>query len=245
MLSGVKGAGLPYETPVTYAQLTAYLSCSTNAAGARARVKDSMTQAAGAVITGGGSYFVPAVCSGTAWVVDGAGSGGGVTSIIPGTDVTCTPDVSGSCMGAVTVSATGGSHVGVNGGSTIASPDFNSTTPAAPSGNQNCTFQQSGSSISCYVPTSSSANTYYFSFVACDPGAGGNINHCTGTASLPTAFADTSYQLVCTDFTTGGANTFFTVTSKLTDRFNFDVAVMMVDGTSSQPTTVDCVAHHN
>ena len=45
-----------------------------------------------------------------------------------------------------------GSTVSVNGGLTIASPNFNGTTPAAGAGNQNVIFQQSGSSVSAEVP---------------------------------------------------------------------------------------------
>jgi len=47
----------------------------------------------------------------------------------------------------------GGSSVSVNGGSTISSPNFSSSTPSAPSGSSNITFQQSGNNVSAYVPT--------------------------------------------------------------------------------------------
>jgi hypothetical protein len=48
----------------------------------------------------------------------------------------------------------GGTTVKVNG-STVSTPNFNGTIPAAPGGNTNITFQVSGSSVSAYVPTSS------------------------------------------------------------------------------------------
>ena len=44
-----------------------------------------------------------------------------------------------------------GGIVDVNG-STVSSPNFNGTTPAAPGGDTNCIWQVSGSSVSCYVP---------------------------------------------------------------------------------------------
>lgn len=46
----------------------------------------------------------------------------------------------------------GGTTVRVNG-SVVNNPNFNNTTPAAPAGNINVTFQVTGSSISAYVPT--------------------------------------------------------------------------------------------
>ena len=48
--------------------------------------------------------------------------------------------------------AGGGSSVDVNG-NPIANPNFNGTTPAAPAGNTNVTFQVSGGSVSAYVPS--------------------------------------------------------------------------------------------
>jgi hypothetical protein len=50
----------------------------------------------------------------------------------------------------------GGSNVHVNGGGTLANPNFNGTTPAAPGGGLNITWQSSGSSVSAYIP----AGTY-------------------------------------------------------------------------------------
>src|SRR5271166_6023256 len=46
----------------------------------------------------------------------------------------------------------GGSSVKVNG-VTVSNPNFNGTTPTAPGGNTNITFQVLGSSVSAYVPT--------------------------------------------------------------------------------------------
>jgi len=40
-------------------------------------------------------------------------------------------------------------------GSSIANPNLNATTPAAPGGNVNCTWQVTGSSVSCYIPNTS------------------------------------------------------------------------------------------
>jgi hypothetical protein len=48
----------------------------------------------------------------------------------------------------------GGGSVNVNG-SQVTNPNFNGTTPAAPGGNVNVTWQVSGSSVSAYVPLSS------------------------------------------------------------------------------------------
>jgi hypothetical protein len=52
----------------------------------------------------------------------------------------------------------GGSVVKVNG-STLATVNFNGTTPPPPGGNQNCTFQVSGQNVSCFVPTSGGGGT--------------------------------------------------------------------------------------
>ena len=54
-----------------------------------------------------------------------------------------------------TLNAAGGSSVNVNG-SAVTNPNFNGTTPAAPSGDTNVTWQVSGSSVSGYVPTATS-----------------------------------------------------------------------------------------
>lgn len=51
-----------------------------------------------------------------------------------------------------------GSSVQING-SVINNPNFNNTTPAAPSGNVNVTFQVSGSEVSAYVPIGSALTT--------------------------------------------------------------------------------------
>ncbi len=85
---------------------------------------------------------------------------------------------------------------------------------------------------------------YPFKFAGCNPGAGSNINHCTGgPISLPAGFSpsDANYVLVCTAYTTGGANDFITITNQTLTNFNYDNAVMMVNGSSSQPTTVNCI----
>jgi len=51
-------------------------------------------------------------------------------------------------------SASGGSSVSVNG-SSVSNPNFNGTTPAAPGGNQNVTWQSDGSgNVSAYIPSS-------------------------------------------------------------------------------------------
>ena len=47
-----------------------------------------------------------------------------------------------------------GSVIDVNG-SPVTNPNFNNTTPAAPSGNVNVTWQVSGGNISAYVPNAS------------------------------------------------------------------------------------------
>ena len=48
----------------------------------------------------------------------------------------------------------GGTNVEVNGGSALTTANLNGTTPAAPGGNQNVTWQLSGSSVSAYIPLS-------------------------------------------------------------------------------------------
>jgi hypothetical protein len=53
--------------------------------------------------------------------------------------------------GSCTVTGGGGSSVSVNG-SSVSSPNFNGTTPAAQSGYTNATLQVSGSSVSVEVP---------------------------------------------------------------------------------------------
>jgi hypothetical protein len=50
----------------------------------------------------------------------------------------------------------GGTSVNVNG-SSVSSPNFNPTTPAAPSGSQNVAFQVSGSSVSSNLPAATSS----------------------------------------------------------------------------------------
>jgi hypothetical protein len=52
----------------------------------------------------------------------------------------------------------GGGSVHVNG-SSVTNPNFNGTTPAAPGGNTNVTFQVSGSNISAYVPSAGGSGT--------------------------------------------------------------------------------------
>lgn len=51
----------------------------------------------------------------------------------------------------------GGTTVNVNG-SPVSNPNFNGTTPAAPANNVNGTFQTSGSSVSVYVPNTTTVN---------------------------------------------------------------------------------------
>jgi len=92
------------------------------------------------------------------------------------------------------------------------------------------------------IPSSANVGTP-FTFIACNPGVSGNIGSCSGTASLPATQSTTGYQLVCTPTITGGANGFITITSKGTSNFNYEIGIMMVNGSTSQPTTVDCVVH--
>jgi hypothetical protein len=66
----------------------------------------------------------------------------------------------------------GGGSVSVNG-SAVSSPNFNSTTPAAPSGYENCDWQVSGSNISCYLLIGGGQSPLY--------GIGGFGNDAIGT----------------------------------------------------------------
>lgn len=70
--------------------------------------------------------------------------------------------------------------------------NFNNTTPAAPGGNTNITFQQSGTSVSAYVPNSAGSNvigTAVFS------ASGGSISNATykGVVSSVTRSATGSF----------------------------------------------------
>ena len=95
----------------------------------------------------------------------------GMTPLAPGDMAAGTPCLSGSggfCVADITANGIGwtlnnpqtssggggGTSVSVNGAS-VTNPNFNGTTPAAPSGNTNCAWAVSGSSVSCSVPTSS------------------------------------------------------------------------------------------
>lgn len=111
----------------------------------------------------------------------------------------------------------------------------NYSTGIAANGNANCTSLASTTVIA-------------FTFAPCNPGASGNIAHCAGgPISLPAGFTPTgsNYVLSCTAYVTGGANGFITITNQTTSGFNYDFAIMMVNGTSSQPATANCfIANH-
>jgi hypothetical protein len=53
-------------------------------------------------------------CANGTWAVQGGGSPSGVTEVIPGTNVTCSPNVGGSCTGNVTINASGGTDTRPN-----------------------------------------------------------------------------------------------------------------------------------
>jgi len=99
------------------------------------------------------------------------GSGGGVTSLnsetgavtlVAGTNVTITPSGQN-----ITISSSGGggsNTIEVNGLGLSGSPpatiaNFNTTTPAAPAGNQNVTWQESNGSISAHMPVYAPSDT--------------------------------------------------------------------------------------
>lgn len=115
----------------------------------------------------------------------------------------------------------------------------------------NCNITYNAYGIpTAYTTGASAANIFPFHFTGCNPGASANISHCAGTETLTAAVpaftpTDANYVLSCTPYTTGGADTFITITSQTTSAFNYDVAVMMVNGTTTQPTTANCfVSNH-
>jgi hypothetical protein len=61
--------------------------------------------------------------------------------------------VSGTAISCPTCSTGSGTNVEINGGSALGTANLNGTTPAAPTGNQNVTWQVSGNNVSAYVPT--------------------------------------------------------------------------------------------
>jgi hypothetical protein len=83
------------------------------------------------------------------------GSSGAVASVTPGTNVTCTPLMSGSCTGAVTINATGG---GGSAGNTSEFVTGNSGVVAAiPDDIFHSTLDMEGDSITCGVGADGSA----------------------------------------------------------------------------------------
>lgn len=85
-------------------------------------------------------------------------TGAFVSQIIPGINISISP-ISGT--GVVTINATGGAtEIEVNGVKVDDPPNFNDSTPAAPTGRTNVTWQHDGSSVSASVPTASAANMF-------------------------------------------------------------------------------------
>lgn len=118
-------------------------------------------------------------------------------------------------------SPSGGSSVTVNSGSILGTANLNATTPAAPGGDVNCTWQASGSNVSCYVPSSGgtstnvapyatkSGSTFYdgMGYAAVQPGSLSWINSVTPT----TVTQGTNGNWI---ITTNGTNTnYFTTAS--------------------------------
>jgi hypothetical protein len=68
--------------------------------------------------------------------------------------ITITPSGGSYIFACPTCGTSTGTSVSVNG-TPLGTALLNGTTPAAPSGDSNCTWQVSGSNVSCYVPTSS------------------------------------------------------------------------------------------
>jgi hypothetical protein len=108
----------------------------------------------------------------------------------------------------------GGASVKVNG-STVATPNFNGATPAAPTGYSNIIWQVAGSSVSAYAAASSASVT-----LSVDSGTpeviavgdlvcwGGNGNYGNGDGLIP---ADNSSPILGVALTSGGASSTISV----------------------------------
>jgi hypothetical protein len=83
-------------------------------------------------------------------------SGGGVTSVMPSSSVSCTPLIDGVCVGSITLTAAGGVTFQHNGMDLVLQNllNFNDTTPAAPSGYVNGIWQSDAEGdLAVYVPS--------------------------------------------------------------------------------------------
>lgn len=133
---------------------------------------------------GGGSGCTPGGATNSLQKNNGSGGCAASSVIDNGTTVITTEPVTAPSFNGVPLSTAGpntlyldktgaysmppggsGSNVTINGGSTLATANFNGTTPAAGSGFQNSTFQVSGNNVSVENPLASSS---VFGLAKCD-----------------------------------------------------------------------------
>lgn len=168
----------------------------------------------------------------------------------------CSTFVSGSVSVAIHAStasipngggSSSGGSVSVNG-SPVTSPNFNGTTPAAPGGNTNVTFQVSGSSISGYVPSAPTVRTWPWLFKGvCQAGtASWSVN--LPSSNAPTYVAcgtsATAKLQIATGSTTQNFWADFIVPSGVTGNYTVSAIYDSTDtaNTGTLPISYVCIA---
>jgi hypothetical protein len=122
--------------------------------------KSGTIKAAAAFFSGLGSSTSP-LCTTTGGQLTNSGC-----STLTGTSPIV---VSGGTISCPTCGTSTATSVTINGGSSLGTANINGTTPAAPGGNTNVTFQVSGSNVSAYVPTSGGGGSGLFSGILSAP----------------------------------------------------------------------------